>query len=63
MYCVTDITITFTEVLLIPLYPFFYIQGLAMAAFSLVLAFDAVMSFISIFSNDFAEHVMSEWSD
>jgi len=53
---------TATEVLYIPLYPFFYVQALAMAAFVIVLLFDTVMSFIAIFRDDFAEHVMSEWS-
>ena len=51
-----------TEVLYIPLYPFFYIQALAMAAFVVVLIFDAVMSFIAIFKEDFAQYVMSLWT-
>lgn len=53
---------TATEVLLIPLYPFLYVEALAMAAFAIVLLYDTVMSFISIFKQDFAEHVMSEWT-
>jgi len=53
---------TATEVLYIPLYPFFYVQALAMAAFVIVLVFDTVMSFISIFKEDFATYVMSGWS-
>ncbi|MDR0491639.1 MAG: TRAP transporter small permease [Oscillospiraceae bacterium] len=53
---------TATEVLLIPLYPFFYVEALAMAAFAVVLLYDTVMSFISIFKDDFARHVMSEWT-
>ena len=53
---------TKTEVLYIPLYPFFYVQALAMAAFVIVLIFDTVMSFIAIFREDFAKHVMSEWT-
>ena len=51
-----------TEILYIPLYPFFYVQSLAMVAFTIVLIFDAVMSFLGIFREDFAEHVMSGWS-
>ena len=51
-----------TEVLYIPLYPFFYVQCIAMAAFTIVLIFDTVMSFIGIFREDFAQHVMSEWT-
>ena len=51
-----------TEILYIPLYPFFYVQALAMAAFTIVLIFDAVMSIIGIFREDFARHVMSQWT-
>ena len=51
-----------TEVLYIPLYPFFYVQALAMASFTIVLVFDTVMSFMAIFNEDFARHVMSEWT-
>ena len=53
---------TATEVLYIPLYPFFYIQSISMAAFTIVLVFDTIMSFVSIFNEDFAQHVMSEWT-
>ena len=53
---------TATEVLYIPLYPFFFIEALSMAAFTIVLLYDAVMSFFSIFKEDFAVHVMSEWT-
>jgi len=53
---------TATEVLLIPLYPFFFIEALSMAAFTIVLLYDTVMSFMSIFKEDFATHVMSEWT-
>ena len=53
---------TATEVLLIPLYPFFYVEALSMAAFTIALLYDAVMSFMSIFKEDFATHVMSEWT-
>ena len=52
---------TTTEVLFIPLYPFFYIQAIAMAAFTVTLAFDAVLSSIAIFRKEFAEHVMESW--
>ena len=54
---------TITDVLFIPLYPFFYIQAVAMAAFAIALLFDAIMSFFAIFKKDFAQHVMAEWSD
>lgn len=53
---------TATEVLLIPLFPFFFIEALSMATFTVVLLYDAAMSFMSIFKEDFAAHVMSEWT-
>jgi len=52
---------TTTEILFIPLYPFFYVQAIAMAAFTAILLFDAIMSLFAIFRNDFAEHVMASW--
>lgn len=52
---------TTTDILFIPLYPFFYIQAIAMTAFTVTLFFDAVMSSISIFRKDFAEHVTATW--
>ena len=53
---------TATEVLYIPLFPFFYVEALAMAAFTIVLLYDFVMSFFAIFKEDFAVHVMSFWT-
>ena len=53
---------TATEVLYIPLYPFFYVQAVAMAAFAIILLFDTVMSVIAIFKEDFARHIMSGWT-
>ena len=53
---------TATEVLYIPLYPFFYVQAVAMAAFVIVLLFDTIMSVIAIFNEDLAKHIMSGWS-
>lgn len=53
---------TATEVLYIPLYPFFYVEAITMAAFTIVLAFDTVKSFIAIFREDFAEYVMADWN-
>jgi len=54
---------TITDVLFIPLYPFFYVQAVGMAAFAIVLLFDSTMSFFAIFKKDFAEHIMADWSD
>ena len=52
---------TTTEVLLIPLYPFFYVQSFAMATFTVTLIFDTIVSFFAIFKKDFADHVMASW--
>jgi len=54
---------TATEVLYIPLYPFFYIQALAMLAFAVALLYDFVGSAIAIFRKDFAEYLMTQWTD
>ena len=54
---------TITDVLFIPLYPFFYVQSIAMAAFAIALLFDSLMSFFAIFKKDFAQHIMADWSD
>ena len=51
-----------TEVLYIPLYPFFYVQALAMAAFTIVLLFDAIMSVVAIFKDDVAKYIMDRWT-
>jgi TRAP-type C4-dicarboxylate transport system permease small subunit len=40
-----------TSVLLIPLYPFYYIEAIAMFVFSLVLFYDAVLVIMAAFSN------------
>ena len=52
---------TTTDILFIPLYPFFYIQAIAMTAFTVTLFFDAVLATIAIVKKDFAEHVMASW--
>ena len=52
---------TTTDILFIPLYPFFYIQAIAMTAFTVTLLFDAILSTIAIFRGDFAEHVAESW--
>jgi len=52
---------TTTDILFIPLYPFFFVQAIAMAAFTVTLAFDAVLSTIAIVRKDFADHVSESW--
>ncbi len=51
-----------TEVLYIPLYPFYYIQTIAMAIFTLALLYDTVLSACAIFSDEMAEYIQANWS-
>lgn len=51
-----------TEVLYIPLYPFYYIEFAAMAIFTVTLAYDTFLSAIAIGRDDFAEMIQAEWS-
>lgn len=51
-----------TEVLYIPLYPFYIVETVAMAIFTLALIYDTVLYAISIRRNDFAEMVQADWS-
>lgn len=51
-----------TSVLLIPLYPFYYVEAVAMAIFAVVLLYDAVLSFAAIFNSRYEEIVTSDWA-
>ncbi len=51
-----------TSVLQIPLYPFYYVEAIAMFFFALVLLYDAVFAFIAIRSDKYAEMVESTWA-
>ena len=51
-----------TEVLYIPLYPFYIVETIAMAIFTITLIYDTVLYAISIFRDDFAEMVQADWS-
>jgi len=51
-----------TEVLYVPLWPFYVVETLAMAIFTLALIYDTVLYAISIFRDDFAEMVQADWS-
>ncbi len=43
-----------TEVLYIPLYPFYYIEAAAMGVFALALAYDALLAILAVFSKRYA---------
>ena len=51
-----------TEVLYIPLWPFYVIETAAMALFTLTLLYDTVLSVIAIFREDYAQMIQAEWS-
>ncbi len=51
-----------TSVLEIPLYPFYYVEAIAMFFFALVLLYDAVLALIAIRSDEYADMVKSTWA-
>ena len=51
-----------TEVLYIPLWPFYVVETVAMAIFTLALIYDTVLYVVAIFRDDFAEMVQADWS-
>ncbi len=51
-----------TEVLYIPLWPFYVVETVAMGIFTLALIYDTILSFIAIFREDYAKMIQAEWS-
>lgn len=51
-----------TEILYIPLFPFYLIEGLAMGVFTLALLYDMVLCAIAIFREDVAALIQADWS-
>jgi TRAP-type C4-dicarboxylate transport system permease small subunit len=51
-----------TSVLLIPLYPFYYVEAIAMAIFAVVLLYDAALAFAAIFNRKYEEAVTTDWT-
>ena len=51
-----------TEVLYIPLWPFYVVETAAMALFTLALLFDTVLSILAIFQEDVAKLVQADWT-
>lgn len=54
-------TASSSAVLEMPLYPFYYIEGIAMALFTLVLLLDTLKAFIGIRNQDIAHDVTKYW--
>ncbi len=53
---------TSTGVLAIPYFPFYFVESLAMALFTLVLLGDSIQAFMAIFNPHVAEEVESTWT-
>ncbi|MCX8032498.1 MAG: TRAP transporter small permease [Thermoleophilia bacterium] len=51
-----------TGVLAIPLYPFYYVEAVAMFIFALVLLFDAVVAFAAVRDERLRHMVTADWS-
>ncbi len=51
-----------TEVLYIPLWPFYVIETVSMGIFTLALIYDTILSAIAIFREDYAKMIQAEWS-
>lgn len=49
-------------VLEIPLYPFYYIEGVAMVLFTLVLLVDAIKAFVGVWDEDAAHDLLKHWN-
>ena len=50
-----------SDILHYPLYPFYFLEAIAMAVFVLVLIYDTVLSLLAIFNDDIAERVHATW--
>lgn len=51
-----------SEVLYFPIYPFYFIESLAMAVFTIALIYDTVLSALAIGKDECAQLVMKDWS-
>lgn len=51
-----------TSVLEIPLFPFYWIEAIAMFIFAMVLLFDAALALMAIRNDKYAEIVISSWA-
>ena len=50
-----------SDILHYPLYPFYFLEGIAMAAFVLVLIYDTVLSLVALFNDEIAQRVQQTW--
>lgn len=52
-----------TEVLYIPLWPFYLVEVIGMGIFTLTVLYDTVLYAIAIFKDDCAEMIQAEWTE
>jgi hypothetical protein len=53
---------TVTNVLAIPMYPFYYVEAATMFVLALALLYDTLLAFAAIGSKDCEEAVISSWT-
>lgn len=51
-----------TEVLYIPLWPFYVVMTIAMAIFTITIIYDTILYIIAIFRDDYAEMIQEDWT-
>lgn len=51
-----------TSVLMIPIYPFYYVEALAMFVFGVTLLYDTFLAFAAIFEKQYQDLVVSDWA-
>ena len=51
-----------TSILMIPMYPFYYIEALAMFVFGITLLYDTILAFAAIFKKRYQDLVVSDWA-
>ena len=51
-----------TSVLMIPMYPFYYVEAIAMFIFAIALLYDALLAFAAMFIKKFEETVTAGWA-
>ena len=50
-----------SQILMFPLYPFYYIAAVCMAIFAISMIFDALVSIVAIFDSDYEEMARKGW--
>ena len=51
-----------TSILMIPMYPFYYVEAIAMFIFAIALLYDTMLAFAAIFIKEYKETVTADWA-